>query len=357
MEVLILLAVFSYACKKAWEETSGSARQSRAAHMSASGASSGGRPRRAASAIQHDAGFWAHQASHGFPAARHGFASGWHDGQQAASVARTGRAKSRADHAETRARHVPEYRAHVQRYRDAMAQIRGQDEPDNAVPRPNVTAEPASNVKPASPGPTHLLTARSRNGQPVNRITGAPEDTVAVYGDEDLRRRLAAAKDRPDLDVTARPLNGNGVLHHTSPDNGLTPADGKPGEPEKETPEAKEGTGMATSTAEVTYAQHHDILTQVRDECEQEVASKRRERIANLVDSLSGLGLDKDSLSEAAAIDDELRAEEEAAKRALEAANTASVNLEKRHGGIQEAVDSSPVDKPAEPAYYDKSAR
>ncbi|MEU9208528.1 hypothetical protein AB0D27_11380 [Streptomyces sp. NPDC048415] len=53
--------------------------------------------------------------------------------------------------------------------------------------------------------PKWELTATSRSGQPVNLITGASSDTVAVYDRADLDRRLEAAKNDPrDLDVTVR---------------------------------------------------------------------------------------------------------------------------------------------------------
>ena len=53
--------------------------------------------------------------------------------------------------------------------------------------------------------PKYELTARIRTGQKVNLITGADHDTIAVYSDEELRERLAAAKADPrDLDVTYR---------------------------------------------------------------------------------------------------------------------------------------------------------
>ncbi|MGW6557917.1 hypothetical protein [Streptomyces hydrogenans] len=53
--------------------------------------------------------------------------------------------------------------------------------------------------------PMWVLTATSRTGQPVNTITGAPTDSVNVYSQEDLDRRLAAAKSDPrDLETTVR---------------------------------------------------------------------------------------------------------------------------------------------------------
>ncbi|MGW6695614.1 hypothetical protein ACWF62_17740 [Rhodococcus sp. NPDC054953] len=52
----------------------------------------------------------------------------------------------------------------------------------------------------------YVLTARSRTGKPVNQLTGADSDSVAVYSDADLAERLAAAENDPrDLEVTVRP--------------------------------------------------------------------------------------------------------------------------------------------------------
>jgi hypothetical protein len=70
------------------------------------------------------------------------------------------------------------------------------------------------------------------------------------------------------------------------------------------------------------------------------------------LDVLMSLGLDKDTLSDAAAIDDALQAQEKAAQQTLDATDAAISGLSKRHGGIKEAVDDAPVDKPAEPEFY-----
>lgn len=53
--------------------------------------------------------------------------------------------------------------------------------------------------------PTWEFTATSRTGQPVNPITKAPTDTITVYSQGDLDRRIAAAKTDPrHLVVTYR---------------------------------------------------------------------------------------------------------------------------------------------------------
>lgn len=52
----------------------------------------------------------------------------------------------------------------------------------------------------------YVLEARSHDGKPVNAITGASSDSVAVYSDDDLARRLQAAQSDPrDLEITVRP--------------------------------------------------------------------------------------------------------------------------------------------------------
>ncbi|QQM45167.1 hypothetical protein [Streptomyces liliifuscus] len=50
--------------------------------------------------------------------------------------------------------------------------------------------------------PTWIFTATSRTGRPVNPITGSPTDSITVYDQADLDRRVEAARTDPrDLDV------------------------------------------------------------------------------------------------------------------------------------------------------------
>lgn len=55
--------------------------------------------------------------------------------------------------------------------------------------------------------PEYEFTATSRTGQKVNIITGADNDTITVYSDQELARRLAEAKQYPDLNVTYRRIS------------------------------------------------------------------------------------------------------------------------------------------------------
>ena len=115
-----------------------------------------------------------------------------------------------------------------------------------------------------------------------------------------------------------------------------------------------EGDTVPTGTAsgDTTYTQQLNELTEIRQDAEHEVNSVRVKRMMNRLDVLTGLGLDSASLSEAAAIDDALQAQQKAAQQTLDAADAAIHGLKQRHGGIQEAVSSSPVDKPAQPEFY-----
>lgn len=56
----------------------------------------------------------------------------------------------------------------------------------------------------AVPESKYELTVISRTGQKVNQITGGPSDSITVYGDTDLKRRLKAAAKNPDLHITYR---------------------------------------------------------------------------------------------------------------------------------------------------------
>ena len=121
--------------------------------------------------------------------------------------------------------------------------------------------------------------------------------------------------------------------------------DAKPADPATPT----EGNTMSGDT---TYRQQMAELEAIRSSAEEEVNSTRRKMMTSRLDILGNLGLDSASLAEAAAIDDALQAQEKAARQTLDAADAAINGLKKRHGGIQEAVDSAPVDKPADPEFY-----
>lgn len=112
------------------------------------------------------------------------------------------------------------------------------------------------------------------------------------------------------------------------------------------------GSGGGGGGGDTTYTQQMRELEEIRRDAEAEVNEVRRKRMANRLDVLMSLGLDKQTCAEAAAIDDALQAQEKAAQQTLDATDAAIAGLRQRHGGIQEAVSDSPVDQPAQPEFY-----
>jgi hypothetical protein len=129
MELLVII-IFIYAVKSAVDDTRSALRNSRDAYGKSADLRfpGAGKSRRTARAARHDAGFWAGQAAHGFPAARHGLAAGWHAGRQAQAEGRAERERAKTEHLETRVRLIPEIREHFLRQSQALAQIRAERE-------------------------------------------------------------------------------------------------------------------------------------------------------------------------------------------------------------------------------------
>jgi hypothetical protein len=302
MAAFIIAIIIAYAVFKAWEDARAHFRSSKAANRKASAGKS--KTRRAASAVHHDAGYWASQVLHGFPQARHGFAAGWHAGRQAQAEGNAVRQKAKTEHLEGRARLIPELSEHRRRQQEAMDRIRDSRQPDE----PDHPDEPQPAGQPDRPG--------QQPQQPADPPPASPGQQQPADG--------------PSPDVPA-----------PRPGSPAQPTEGNPPMP----PSKQQG--------DTTYGEEIDELTKIRDDAEDEVNSVRRQRMKNRLDILTSLSLDPQTLSDAADIDDALREQEEAAQKTLEAADTAKTGLEKRHGGIQDAVDGSPVDRPAEPAFYD----
>lgn len=116
-----------------------------------------------------------------------------------------------------------------------------------------------------------------------------------------------------------------------------------------QSPSPTEGNDMPGDT---TYTQQKAELEAMRRDADEEMNSTRRKRITSRLDILQGMGLDAATLAEAAAIDDALQAQEKTAQQTLDAVDAAIAGLQKRHGGIKAATDDAPVDKPADPDFY-----
>ncbi|MER6778462.1 MULTISPECIES: hypothetical protein [unclassified Streptomyces] len=57
-----------------------------------------------------------------------------------------------------------------------------------------------------------IFTVTSRKGEPVNPITGAPTDSINVWTEANLHRRLAIAKNDPrDLVIEVQPFTPKGA--------------------------------------------------------------------------------------------------------------------------------------------------
>ena len=106
---------------------------------------------------------------------------------------------------------------------------------------------------------------------------------------------------------------------------------------------------------DTSYTQQMSELAAIRGDAEAEAAAtgRFRSKMGGRLDELQGMGLDAATLADAAAIDDALQAQEKAALQTLDAADAAIAGLSKRHGGIKEAVDDSPVAKAAAPEFYE----
>jgi hypothetical protein len=295
MEALILAIIIAYAVKKAAESAHEHWQSSKGANRKASK----GKPvgQRAKSAARHDAAYWAEQVRGGFPQVRHGLYMGWNAGRVAQLEGREARAKARADHAHLRARVTEAVRGQRRRQEEALERIR------------------AAARQSAGPEPRWCGTC-------LRALPDGHDGTVCP-------RCQARNRKPPPGEPREQP----------GEDTGSTPA----------APPSTEGNTMSGDT---TYTQQMAELEAIRRDADEEVSSVRRKRMMNRLDVLMSLGLDKDTLSEAAEIDDALREQEKAAQQTLDASDAAISGLKQRHGGIKAATDDAPVDKPADPDFY-----
>jgi hypothetical protein len=189
-----------------------------------------------------------------------------------------------------------------------------------------------------------LLTARSKSGRPVNAVTGEPEDTVAVYGKEDLDRRLAAAADDPDIEVSTRPA---------------------PRTEDPELPDASRNPQPITTTASPTTqgepvaadTNYTTVLNRANAraaEAEQDAAllGIRLQTSFTDADGMQAAEVDSASLSAQAELIERLTTAKKAVDAVGEQAKTVASVVQRGHGGIQAAVDDAPIAQPAQPGFY-----
>jgi len=168
---------------------------------------------------------------------------------------------------------------------------------------------------------------------------------------EEALERIRAAARQPEPDQPAGGADdeqpGEQDMPPAQPEAAAAPAAPLPAQ-------SRQSTEGNTMPGDTTYTQQLSELETIRRETEAEAAAagRFRSRMAGRLDELQALGLDNNTLSDAAAIDDALQAQEKAAQQTLDAADAAIHGLKQRHGGIKEAVDDAPVDKPADPEFY-----
>jgi hypothetical protein len=332
MEALILIIIVGWLVKKGVEDGHLHWQSSKAANRRRTAGQRAGR--RAASAIQHDAGYWLHQVLNGFPQTRHGIAAGWHAGRTAQAQGIADRQQARADHLSLRARLAPEIREHLRRQDEALAAIRAAQQPE---PEPQPTRR--IDGKPETPADARFFNARDggykgwidQDGHPVPEPSGLRPCAVCS-------RALPAGYDGAICPDCRERMKAHAASVRAAREGG-------------ETTPTTEGNAMPAS-GDTNYNQQLRELTAIRDDAEAEVNSVQRKRMVSRLDILQSLGLDSASLADAAAIDDALQAQEKAAHQVLDAAEAAIHGLKQRHGGIKQAVDDAPVDQPAQPEFY-----
>ena len=109
---------------------------------------------------------------------------------------------------------------------------------------------------------------------------------------------------------------------------------------------------MPTST-DVNYTQTLEETDQLKNEVEQAITEIKWDEMGAHLDQLGAmLRGDRDTLSAASEVADELREARKQLQHTLDSVVDLRETLVRNHGGIKDAVDDSPVDEPAEPAFY-----
>lgn len=169
--------------------------------------------------------------------------------------------------------------------------------------------------------------------------------------DEALERiRAAAVSPEPAGPETPPPAEAADGMNNTTPTEGTAMTGNQPSY--KGGDFGRYAGGGSHGGGDTSYTQQMAELQAMRRDADEEVNSTRRKRMTSRLDILQGMGLDAATLAEAAAIDDALQAQEKTAQQTLDAVDAAIDGLKKRHGGIKAATDDAPVDKPAEPEFY-----
>ena len=309
IEALIVAIVITMAVKYAAEHASGHWQKSKAGNRKSTRGKS--IPKRAASAVHHDVGYWAHQVLNGFPEVRRGLADGWHEGRAAQAQGTAERHRRKTERLEGRAGLAEQIREHRRRQAEARERIRAAAEPE---PGPELEPEP-------EPEPSREPEPEPE--RPVDR-TGLP-----------VCPRCQAPTATPELCPVCRLYDSR---------NGQQ-------EPEENTV-TKEGTSMAS---DVTYdgVLRHVTLAQDFEEAALAERNDRAGQAAGLADQMQALGVDPATLGAMGDYLDAMADAQKAQQQAMEAAEVVAVNLKRGHAALSEAHKEAPV-RAAERPFYEE---
>lgn len=191
--------------------------------------------------------------------------------------------------------------------------------------------------------PTHVLTVRSKTGQPVNPLTGEATDSCAVYGDADLRARLAAAANNPDLETQVRRIGPDGFAAADDPGTqGREPGDTPPedsGRPAGTAPVHQPNGGEMSVSGEAANIEAARTSLASFTQSAAELAQAAEQMGADLAAN----DLDNQTLADVAALMDKAQELQGQARQGLNGLNS-------RHQVMEEAHSATP--HPAKREFY-----
>jgi hypothetical protein len=341
MELVIFL-IFAYGVYRAWQDSKAAYRKSKAAYMAKAGTRFPNAPksRRAATALRHDAGYWASQVLHAFPETRHGFAAGWHRGRAAQTTARTAAEEARTQRLENQADHAESLSGFRARQQEALRRWQAAMDSDRErVAEGTVTEEGREGSR--QPG---------EYGAPYSWDHPDPPGW-APWLDTEARGRHRHADENPTPTTTT---DADGTTPGTGdepPEPGDAQSPAEPGEATA-TETATESTPSGTPTqgdqhmaSDITY----DVVLQNMDKekagAEQRAAEQQQaaKDAGTMADNMQALEVDPATLG---AVADHLDAHEEAVKalqRVRESAENVEAALKRGHAGLSEAHKDAPV--------------
>ena len=389
MEFLFIIGL-TFALKAGWEALRDDYRRNQAAHAAQVKKAHPGwtKKQRKAAASRQAAAYTTSNVLHGFPGFRRGVSQGWRAHRTATL--------------EGRAQHLTGAREHRERQAVALKRIREEERarfqrPADPTPEPEPGPVPSGDLPAAGdevPGPAGTGTGAAREPEPgtapePDRDIGA--DDLGEYdepGDPEWLREAGEGyharpsrrfDGEPETDADRRffDLRESGYTGPVNQDGRVPDMDDPQEADAVRTLEAMRaraertarngthsdgGSNVTTATTgEVTgYSAVLEITDAYKQRAEQEKdaaaearaqAAEMRQAATNLCDGLQAHDVDSASLAEAAelmdaadALDGAASAREQAADNLFNAADKLNGGVQRRHGGVADAVASQPVD-------------